>query len=213
VQQAYALPQLEGRLRENRLLARLIAHLLDGGEKVAKSNEHMSANLRRVLDTADLLERARIRELIGEVQAAALAVKHSPPRMDDFFSWDDLPKLFTTMGRELWVPGDEVGGSGVPEEGDSTLSLDEILRLRQLPQVQLRRLRDNVAALLRERDAVTLEEVLGAYPPEHGMIEVVGYFVVAAEDRRHYIADDMPASVTLPGGARWRMPSLLFRRL
>jgi hypothetical protein len=117
------------------------------------------------------------------------------------------------MGRELWVPDDEVGGSGVPEEGDSTLSLDEILRLRQLPQVQLRRLRDNVAVLLRERDAVTLEDVLGAYPPEHGMIEVVGYFVVAAEDRRHYIADDMPASVTLPGGVRWRMPSLLFRRL
>lgn len=212
VQQVYALPELEERLRENRLLARLTHALLDAGEKVAKSNEHMSGNLRRVLDTADLLERARVRELIGEVQAAALAVKHRPPVVEDFFEWDDLPELWATMSREIWAPTEEVRSSGIPEEGDSALSLADILRLRELPQVQLRRLRENVSSLLKDRDAVSLPDVLQAYPPEHGMIEVVGYFVVAAEDRHHYIAEDMPTSVVLPGGARWRMPNALFRR-
>lgn len=212
VSRAYRIPEIEERLRGNRLLARLVSHLLDAGEKVAKSNEHMSANLRRVLDTADLLERARIRELIGEVHAAALAVKHDPPAEEDFFGWDDLPPLYSAMSRDVWVPGDEMVGSGMPDEGDSALSVAEILRLRDLPQVQLRRLREHVAALLRERDAVTLEEVLAVHPPEQGMIEVVGYFVVAAEDARHYIAEDIPTVIQLPTGAWWRLPSVLFRR-
>lgn len=212
VQQAYALTQLEDRLRSNRLLARLTSHLLDAGENVAQSNEHMSANLRRVLDTADLLERRRVRELVGEVQAAALAVKHSPPSEEEVLAWDDLPPLFATMSRDVWVPGEEVKGSGIPEEGDGRLSLEEILRLRELPQVQLRRLRQNVAACLNEHEAVTLEDVLAAHPPEHGMIEVVGYFIVAAEDTRHYIAEDMPTTITLPHGGRWELPRILFRR-
>lgn len=212
VQQVYALPELEARLKENRLLARLIGHLLDAGEKVAKSNEHMSGNLRRVLDTADLLERARVRELIGEVQAAALTVKHRPPTGDDFYSWEDLPEVWTAMSRDLWTPTEKVAGSGIPEKGDSALSLADILRLRELPQVQLHRLRENIATLLKEHDAVALPDVVAVFPPEHGMIEVVGYFVVAAEDKRHYIAEDMPTSITLPNGRRWRMPNALFRR-
>ena len=212
VHRAYLIPEVEEKHRGNRLLARLTSHLLDAGEKVAKSNEHMSASLRRVLDTADLLERARVRELIAEVQAAALAVKNNPPRDADFFGWDDLPPLYTAMSRDLWAPGEEIIGSGRPDEGDSSLSLAEILRLRDLPQVQLRKLRENVATLLRECDAVTLDDVVRAHPPEHGMIEVVGYFVVAAEDPRHYIAEDIPTTLTLPNAARWRMPSVLFRR-
>lgn len=212
VQRAYQIPEVDERYRENRLLARLVSHLLDAGEKVAKSNEHMSASLRRVLDTADLLERARVRELIAEVQAAALAVKNNPPRDADFFGWEDLPPLYVGMSRDLWAPGEEIIGSGRPDEGDSSLSLDEILRLRELPQVQLRKLRENVAALLRERDAVTLNDVVEAHPPDHGMIEVIGYFVVAAEDPHHFIAEDVPTTLTLANTTRWRMPSVLFRR-
>ena len=212
VQRAYQIPEVEERYRQNRLLARLVSHLLDAGEKVAKSNEHMSASLRRVLDTADLLERARVLELIAEVQAAALAVKNNPPRDADFFGWDDLPELYIGMSRDLWAPGEDIIGSGRPDEGDSSLSLDEILRLRELPQVQLRKLRENIAALLRERDAVTLNDVVEAHPPEHGMIEIIGYFVVAAEDPHHFIAEDVPTTLTLANTARWRMPSVLFRR-
>jgi hypothetical protein len=211
VQRAYALSQLEDRLKNNRLLSRLLTHLLDAGEKVAKSNEHMSANLRRVLDTADLLERARVRELVAEVQAAALAVKHDPPH-GNFFVWDGLPELFTTMSRDLWAPQDDVGGSGPVDEGDSSLSLAEILRLRTLPQVQLKRLRENVAAALQESDSVTLDEVLSKHPMEHGMIEVVGYFIIAAEEARHYIEEDARIIIQLPSGARWRTPNILFCR-
>lgn len=212
VQRAYLIPEIEEKHRNNRLVARLLTHLLDAGEKVAKSNEHMSANLRRVLDAADLLERARVRELIGEVQAAAMAVKNDPPRDESFFAWDDLAPIYGAMSRDMWMPGEELVGSGRLEEGDSTLSLDEILRLRELPQVQLRKLRENLSALLRERDAVTIDDVVRIYPPEHGMIEVVGYYVVAAEDPRHFIAEDIPTTVTLPNATRWRMPSVLFRR-
>ena len=49
----------------------------------------------------------------------------------------------------------------------------------------------NVDACLAEENYVLLTQVLRRFPPEHGLLEVLGYFVLAAQDHeRHYIMAD-----------------------
>ena len=53
------------------------------------------------------------------------------------------------------------------------------------------------------------------FPPRDGILEVVGYLVVASEDAQHYVPGDQYADVQLGDGGsveRWRVPEVLFSR-
>lgn len=211
VDRVYAMEAVGDELRQNRLLQHLIPRLLNEGEKVVGSHQRMSANLRRVLDTVNLQERRRVLDLIREIQTAALAVKDAPPDDRNFFEVEDFPEIFNTMSRQLWQPSDSINLSAAIEVADNTINREELLRFRNLPQVQLRKLKANIESCLMQSQTVTLENVLDAFPPKHGMIEVLGYLVLATKENRHYVGDDTQTiELHSPNPTRWRVPRVLF---
>lgn len=212
VERVYSLDQLEGSLRADRMLGQLIGRLLREGEKIIKSNERMAGNLRRVLETARLGEHRRMREIIREIQADALRTKDAPPTESEFSFLDELPPFYVAMSREAWHPGEVLSGTMPAELADDRVDQAELRRLRELPHIQLAQLRRNVEMLLEKNDFARLDEVLAAYPPRYGMMEVLGYVAVALDDRRHLVSDDQTQVVELASGAEWRMPMVLFSR-
>jgi hypothetical protein len=58
--------------------------------------------------------------------------------------------------------------------------------------------------------------VLRRFPPREGVLEVVGYIVIAMQDSQHYVADDqlVEIQVAATSGAweLWRVPEVLFTR-
>jgi hypothetical protein len=208
-----ALEALDARLRDDRLLARLISHLLIEGEQVASSHQRLSMNLRRVLDSTHLNDRRRMFDLVREIQAVALTVKDVPAIADKFYEMQETPDAYSGMSRPLWHPSEALIESGPVELAEGELGLDELRRFRNLPQIRLQVLRRNVEQCLERRPTVVLEEVLDQFPAENGVTEVLGYLILASRERRHFISDELLA-ITLGERhpQRWRVPLVMFCR-
>lgn len=211
-----SLEALSPELRSETLLMELTGRLLREGEKVVKSNERMAANLRRVLETTSLQERRRILDLILEIKTMALRLRAAPPRDGEFFELEELPDVFATMSRNLWEASAPLDMLTEFEEADGTLDMDEIRRLGTLPQVQMRKLRENIEACLANSDLITLDNLLEVFPPKHGLIEVLGYLVIALNDptRNFLVFENETQLVDIPGPSpmRWRVPLAMFSR-
>ena len=88
-------------------------------------------------------------------------------------------------------------------------------RFRSLVDLNLTRLREHVRTCLLAADSVLLSQVLERFPPRDGILEVVGYLVVATDDRQHYVPGDQYTDVQLgsePSLELWRVPEVLFSR-
>jgi hypothetical protein len=99
---------------------------------------------------------------------------------------------------------------------ENILDPEMLYRFRALTDLNVGRLREQVRECLVASESVLLSEVLQRFPPREGILEVVGYLVVAMQDSQHYIADDQFAELQLSGfGGRsecWRVPEVLFAR-
>ncbi|HZR03828.1 MAG TPA: DUF3375 domain-containing protein [Burkholderiales bacterium] len=214
--QVYRLDMIDEAVRSNRLLDRLSSRLLVEGERVVRSNERMAATLRRALESAATGEDRRLREAIRETQQLALACRHAPPPDDDFFQLIGPPNAFTTFTRSFWQP-DVTGHSA----GDLTFAIqsldwDVVQRFRGLVDLHLARLRDQIRVCLVADQSVLLSQVLARFPPREGILEVVGYLVVAMQDTHNYLPGDQFADVQIPISTdtheQWRVPEVLFTR-
>ncbi len=214
IEKAQQLGVISSDLKSNPLLTQLIGRLLSEDETVQASTQRVSANLRRVLDTSNLSEQRQIAETIRDIKAAALQARESPPDSDCFFDLQELPDAYAAMGRTFWQESNRVTAVGPVEVANGELGLDELRRFRNLPQIRLGDLRKNVEMCLERDQTVILATVLDAFPPKHGIIEVLGYIIVASQEDRHYVANDDFVEVELPSqaGKRWRVPAVLFGR-
>jgi hypothetical protein len=211
VQRALDLDALAPELRNDPLLRQLLPRLRGEQEKVGASTHRLTSNLRRALETAHLAERRRVRELVSEIQTLALRVKETPPERADFFEIEELPEIWAGLSRPLW---DE--GAAVPLDGGLRMDTSEadpgaFARLQNLPHLSLETLRRNVEACLAEREFVLLTDVLERFPASQGVMEAIGYLIIAAEPP-HYFARDQHDDVTFGEDARWRFPRVIFCR-
>jgi hypothetical protein len=208
-----SLEALDDTLRSNRLLRQLISHLLIEGEQVAGSHQRLSVNLRRVLDTANLQDRRRLLDLIHEIQKLALTVKERARGDDFFFELSEFPDVYSGMSRPSWYPNEGALLSGPIEMADAEIGLEELRRFRNLPQIRLQLLRRNIEDCLSRRATATLQQVLEAFPPDNGVMEVLGYLILASRERRHFISGEyQPIEISTPRPQRWRLPLVMFCR-
>jgi len=216
VRQVYRLDTIAPDLRANQLLDRLSSRLLVEGERVVRSNERMAATLRRALESAATGEDKRLRQLIREIQQLALACRPTPPDEDDFFELAGPPNVFSSFSRTFWQPEAAGHSAGDLTFAERTLDLDMLERFRALVDLNLTRLRDHVRACLLSTESVLLSQVLARFPPREGVLEIVGYLVVALQDAHNYVPGDQFAHIELAAGdgrrESWRIPEVLFTR-
>jgi len=215
IRDVYGIDAIDEGLRTNRLLERLSSRLLVEGERVVRSNERMAATLRRALETAATGEDRRLRELVREIQQFALACRNTPPAEEQFVDIAGPPEPFTAFGRPFWQP--EMGGRVATEIAfaNNVLDLEMLDRFRALADLNIARLRQQVRECLLASESVLLSDLLHRFPPRDGILEVVGYLVVAMQDSVHYVAHDQFTEVRLDeDGQResWRVPEVLFAR-
>ncbi len=217
IESAKQLAVISPALKSNPLLTQLIGRLLSEDETVQASTQRVSANLRRVLDTSNLSEKRQVAETIRVIKAAALQARETPPEMDCFFeAAEPMQDAYSAMGRTFWQEPIRVA-VGRPDTRVANrweLGLEELRCFRNLPQIRLGDLRKNVETCLLQGQTVILATVLEAFPPKHGIMEVLGYIILASQEDRHYVANDDFVVVELPSsaGRRWRVPAVLFGR-
>lgn len=209
---AGTLVAIDPELRSNPLLTELITRLLVEDETVLTSTQRVSSNLRRVLDTSDLSERRRVASLVKEIAAIALRAKESINHKESCFDLPEMPVSYAGMSRPLWRDQKAIVALDDVEIEDDDSMLEELRRFRNLPQVRLSELRNNVDTCLGRQDNIILASILAEFPPKNGIIDVIGYLIIAAQEDRHYLGEDDVTQIELPSGDRWSVPAVLFTR-
>lgn len=215
--QVYRIEAIDSVLRSNRLIDRLSSLLLVEGERVVRSNERMAATLRRALESAASGEDQRLRELIHEIQQAAIVARTNPPSEDVFFEMIGPPMAFASFSRGFWQP-DSTGN--LSDEfsfaSDSVLDWSIVNRFRNLADLNLKRLREHIRECLATNDSILLSEILRRFPATEGALEIIGYLVIATQEDTHYVAKDQFTTIRVVDGmqgAIWRVPEVLFARV
>ncbi len=205
-----ALDQLHEKLKASPLLRNLTHHLLIEGEKVLASAERMATNLRRVLDSRVAADREKVHELIQEIQALAIAVRSNPPT-EPIFEQNEISEFYNAMSRPLWQVPTAMNALGLVEVADNRISKEELKAFSNLAHISLEQMKRNVREILADNQTQTLEHVLDRYPPKYGMIEVLGYIILAMEDPKHFVGEEEQI-ITIPGSkpTRWLVPRVLF---
>jgi len=213
--QVYRIDLIDSTLRGNRLLERLSSRLLEEGERVVRSNERMAATLRRALESAETGEGRRLRALIREIQQLALARLNDSTTDDLVFDLAAPPKPFDAFGGRLWNPSTGGTLATALSFSGSTIDVAMVARFQALADLNLGRLRDNIRSCLVGSDSVMLSEVLKRHPPREGVIEVVGYLVIATQEVQHYVPGDQWTQTWIENAddrALWTIPEALFSR-
>lgn len=197
-------------------IRRMVPGLLAEAEKVMRTNQRLSSTLRRLLDDRSASERQRLARLVGEIKSAAAELADGP-QPDGVTAWVDRPlKVRSPFGRTFWSRPAEFVTTDLTE-----LAADDAQRARAfallsgLHHLDWRAMRRRVADVARRHAGAGLRDVLLAYPPAGGVVEVLGYLQIAQDDR--HIVDASGAeevvvrepSAAAPG-LRLRVPLVMF---
>jgi Protein of unknown function (DUF3375) len=174
--------------------------LQNEAEKVMRTNQRLSAALRRLLDSSAHVERQRISQLLREIQGLAISLADSPATDEIGLSLEVDLAVDSPFRRAFWVeparfpPLDLTGF-----EPDAKERLDAFRQLAALHRLDWGGMRERIHQVLTTDLAPTLGDLLSLHPPEAGVIEVVAYVQIAAEDG-HLIDSQARETVLVPLG-------------
>jgi hypothetical protein len=153
-------------------------------------------------------------EILREIEARALELRERPPD-GPFLELDEMaPDIRLVMDRPLFSPP-------IKPEIDADI---ELSRVDDIPAdalfdrvyVDKARLTDQIRRLLQRRAQVSLAEVAGVHPLEHGLAELVAYLSLASDDPAAVIDEQRRESIVWidPEGRRRQasVPLVIFAR-
>jgi len=152
---------------------------VDAGSQVQETVAALSQQLRRYVDEAFLDEERRIKQILREIEGKAIAIKDVPPQ-DWNLEIDGLcPEIRMPLDRPMFNPPSKsvIKDDGIVN-GDGDLNADA---LYSQIYVDKDKLRYNIDYLLKIYDRITLSQIIDIFPLEHGLTELLTYFVIISE--------------------------------
>lgn len=151
----------------------------EAAERAQRTVRQISEQLRRFLDDQVWLENRRVLDLVRAVETTALEVRERPP---DFGLEVDEPGLEIVLPFER--PLYEVRARGEVDEFVAPETTDELDAEMLFNQafVDTARLAGNIRAIVPERSAALLADIVDYYPIEQGAAEIIGYLALGEDD-------------------------------
>ncbi len=220
VTRVFEMPRLAASIGESAVLQRLTSHLLDAGERVNQSNQRLAEHLRRIVDTRNVTESRRVQELSREI-------KHLVSQLGDdvmpfmvsrrvFYRIEGEPDVELPLERPLFEPPEQIIASERPSTASTLIDDDALIALYDTFFIDETLLHDNIKRLLMSRSEVTLSELVKQYPIKQGIVELVAYLLIAAQEAHHTVERNLSEEITINmlEGAERRVivPQVVFRR-
>lgn len=195
-------------------LKRIHYDWLEAGEHTQRTVARLSQQLRRYLDDQAYLENKRIMQLLDGIAARALSVREKLPE-GEFIGIDEAaPSIVLPMERPLYSAPETVQlRSDIASADPASIVTDA---LYQQIVVDRQRLDAQLRKLLQQREQVTLNEVVAAYPLQQGLAELVAYLSIASEDASAVFDEDRPQHIDWQDSdgchRQARLPTVIFTR-
>ncbi|MEP7056758.1 MAG: DUF3375 domain-containing protein [Caldimonas sp.] len=187
---------------------------LEAGEHAQRTVALLSQQLRRFLDDQAYLENRRIMDILRGIEAAALALRETPPAGDFMSIADTAASIELPMERPLHAPPLKPAIANPRlEAGDEELDAGALFSQFVIDKAALAQ---HLRQALQQRSQVTLRELVEARPLQQGLAELLAYLQLAAEPGAAAIDEDVEETVTWQAqGGHWkrvRLPRVIFSR-
>jgi hypothetical protein len=208
----YRIPALSDQNRTNPVLRHLFSVLMREGEKVIRSQQRISGQLRRAMDISVRIHRRAVAEAIREIKRTAHLRREEFAGDRAFCGIFDDPDTDSFMTRPLFEPAEKADLTVDLQVASPLMDPTLLKEFANMRPIRLELLRANLRTLIATRGGlVTLEEVFERYPPVNGLIEVMAYISIVTESRENYISEDTTTLVAIPGlptNLRLRVPEM-----
>jgi hypothetical protein len=177
---------------------RMVPMLLSEAEKVMRTNQRLSATLRRLLDARAARERQRVAQLLREIRALAASLSAAPPKDQVSIEVDTDVEITSPFSRTFWSEPPRFDRVDLTEHAaDEDRRWEAFRALAQFQRLDWRGMRGRVKEAMDRNGSITLGGLLEEYPPDAGVVEVLGYLQIARDDG-HLIRRDAVEEIVLP---------------
>lgn len=186
LEKVFALPAVK-ELEPDRRLLRVHHDWLEAGELTQRTVARVSAQLRRYLDDQAWLENRRIMQLIRRIEHHAVALRDADTAGFVAEIDEAAPTIELPLERPLFKPPYKARiDEQAIEDADEDVGADALFEQEYVDRTELR---GRIRRMLASRPQVSLAEIVGSHPLEHGLAEIVVYMGLAADDDKALIDD------------------------
>lgn len=201
--------------RERRFLMQVTRVLLDNGGEVHEVFQQFARGLKQFVQSRAYQEQRRLNRLLRQAQRSALEVKEHFRPNDDIGRELHLTSanLRSLAQWQLHDPSlDRVEG-GIATASQAEISLEAVSELLAQSEIDFRRLRQQVDALLARHEQVSVADVIEHYPADQGLGTIVGLLALASREGIPSEVRDRVCWTGLDGVARCaHIPRIYFVR-
>jgi len=176
----------------------MVTLLQNEAEKVMRTNQRLSATLRRLLDARANAERQRIAELLREIQGLAIVHAATPDSDGVGLTLELEAAIDSPFRRTFWLQPsrfETVDLTNYQPDPDERLSVFQ--RFAAMRHLNWLVMRDKIRQMLTIENTPTLGDLLDHHPAEGGVVEIIGYLQIAAEDG-HFVDPSTHEEVIVP---------------
>lgn len=185
---------------------RMVPSLLADAEKIMRTNQRLSATLRRLLDATTSFDRRRITEVLSDIRRLAMGLAGDGEHPSVSISVEAGVAMASPFSRTFWQTPSELTTLDLVENLiDESRRMSVFQKLAQLDPLDWRGMRANIQAVLRRQmRPVTLGEILAGSSPADDVVELLAYVQIARNDGHLITADQIEEIIVGegPGGRR-----------
>jgi hypothetical protein len=179
------------------VVRRMVPSLLAEAQKVMRTNQRLSATLRRLLDGRAYRDRRRVAVVIREILGLAVSLADAPPDDSVAVEVENRIRVSSPLAKSFWTEPQRFEAIDLTESAGDERQRDAAFRmLAEMQRLDWKRMRACIADAVAASEDVTLGRLLDENPPEAGVVEVLGYLQVARDDG-HIISDEATEDVLL----------------
>ncbi|EAQ78157.1 DUF3375 domain-containing protein [Blastopirellula marina] len=183
IQEVRCIPELYSLHEGLETVRNMITLLQNEAEKVMRTNQRLSATLRRLLDARAFADRRRIAQLLQEIQSLAITYEGNSRDQAPGVSFDFALDIDSPFRRSFWVEPPQFETIDLTNFLPSSEERREVFHeFASLQHLDWRRMRDCIRHLLATEHSATLGQLLAVHPISAGVVEVIGYLQLANED-------------------------------
>jgi hypothetical protein len=177
---------------------RMVPLLLAEAEKVMRTNQRLSATLRRLLDARATRERQRVAHLLRDIQGLFVSLAGQPRDASISLEVDTGVEISSPFARGFWSEPQRFEKVDLAEyAADEDRRWEAFRQLAAMHRLDWRMMQQRIQAIVSQRGSATLASVLDEYPPDGGIVEVLGYLQLA-RDKGHLVRRDCVEEIVLP---------------
>lgn len=162
---------------------RMVPLLLAEAEKVMRTNQRLSATLRRLLDSRSAADRQRLAQLLAEIRSLAAARAESPPDESLGVEIDTGVSFGLPLSRSFWSTPATFASIDLTEHAvDDEKRLEAFRMLAGMHRLDWRLMRQHIAEVVGKHGTATIGQIIERHPPRVGVVELLAYLQIARDE-------------------------------